>query len=697
MDRRWAGEQGVASRWTGRLLETEQRQFVLWLPVLFGCGIGLYFMLPDEPPVWTAPAGLAAALTLWLGLRRAGLLGLGVSIALLAVAAGYADALWRAHRVAAPVLERPLEVSVEGRVREITRSSVGRPRLLIDRVVLYGLPAARWPARVRLTIAPEDLARGLAPGMRIIAHARLMPPGRPVEPGGFDFRRTAWFDRLGAVGFARGAVLAVAAPPAPAWQRPGVIVAQWRAAISAGLRARLAEPQGSIAAAILVGDKSGIPEEATAALRASNLAHLLAISGLHMGLLTGFVFFTLRAGLALIPPLALRLPIKRVAALAAMLAGLVYLVLSGASVATQRSFIMMLVVFAAVLLDRPAISLRAVALAAAIVLALRPESLVEVGFQMSFAATTALVGVFDWLRARRLRIAGPGLMRRVAVIALSSLVAGLATAPFSAYAFNQSAAYGLPANLAAIPLMGLWIMPAGAIAAVLAPFGLEALPLAVMGQGIALVLEVARFFAGLDGAVQRIPATTAPVLLPIALGGLWLLLWRSPMRLAGLAGILAGLVWWQFSTARPVLIVAESGRQLGLDGPKGRVILNPKRERYAALRWLMADGDDAAPEDAASRPGFERGRGWARARIGRWRVEVLTARRPDATKTRALCTEGVLLVAGGLRQMPKGGCLAVTGPLLRREGALAFYDTGRDLVMVSAQRRGRRLWSGAAR
>ncbi|MCE8459442.1 ComEC/Rec2 family competence protein, partial [Rhodovulum sulfidophilum] len=220
------------------------------------------------------------------------------------------------------------------------------------------------------------------------------------------------------------------------------------------------------------------------ALRDSNLAHLLAISGLHMGLLTGVIFAALRFALALWPRLALRLPVKKIAAAGALAVGAVYLALSGGNVATERAFIMVAAVLGAVMADRRALTLRAVALAALIVLVLTPESLTQAGFQMSFAATTALIAVFAALRDRpEGGWRPPRWAQGVLAVVISSAVAGAATAPFGAAHFNQVSQFGLLANLASVPLMGLLVMPAAVAAACLAPFGLAGLGLEPMRWG----------------------------------------------------------------------------------------------------------------------------------------------------------------------------------------------------------------------
>ncbi|HEU0222300.1 MAG TPA: ComEC/Rec2 family competence protein, partial [Paracoccaceae bacterium] len=555
------------------------------------------------------------------------------------------------------------------------------------------------PARVRVTILKEEGEPRWLPGMRVALFAELGPPGAPVEPGGFDFRRIAWFDRLGAIGIARGAVLRLedGAAEGP-WARAMIGVSALRATITNGLRRALPGETGGFAAAILVGDQSGLPVAARDALRASNLSHLLSISGLHMVLLTGFVYTVLRLALVLTLGVRAAWPVRKIAALAAMAAGLAYLALSGAAVPAQRSYIMVLVFFGAILIDRAALSLRSVALAAMAILVLMPESLMEVGFQLSFAATIALVAAYDALARAGWNTGARGPFMQAAMMALTSLVAGSATAPFAAHAFHQSASYGLVANMLAVPLMGVWIMPAGVIAALLAPFGLEGLAVAAMGLGIDLVMAIAHWVAGFPGALRRIAAPEAPVIVPIALGGLWLCLWRSRLRLAGIGAMLAGMAWWAGSVDRPDLIVAASGRQIGLMGPTGRVILDAKREGFAAREWLAADGDGVEPAEAALREGLMRGRDWASGRLGPWRIEIVTAREPDLARLARLCGERVLLILPSFEAAPEGLCLAVTAGRLREAGALAFRLRGEALVAAEVLRPGPgRLWTAPGR
>jgi len=382
---------------------TEGRRAILWLPVLMGCGIWLYFSFDREPnPLWCALVALPIGALVSGIARRAGLAALALALALAAFGAGYGLATLAAHRVHAPMLSGPIEETVEGRVRELSKAASGAPRLLLDRVVIYGLDARETPERLRVTLLSADRDNAPRPGTRIRVFARLLPPGDPVEPGAFDFRLRAYFEGIGAVGYARGAALVVGTADIEGpVDRATLWLAERRARLSDALTAALPGRRGAFAAAIIVGDRSNIDGADAEALRVSSLAHLLAISGLHMGLLTGLVFAAVRLSLAVSPVGLSGVSAKKTAAVVALLAGLGYLMMSGATVATQRAFVMMAVAFTAVLLDRPAISLRGLALAAAVVLAIRPVSLMDVGFQMSFAATAALVAGYEEVRRRR--------------------------------------------------------------------------------------------------------------------------------------------------------------------------------------------------------------------------------------------------------------------------------------------------------
>ncbi len=697
----------------GRAVAAQRGHLLCWAPVFLGLGIGLYFALPAEPGPWgwaALAAGFVLALAAVFGPRcwRLGENWRPLAGALALVALGFLLAGARAQMVAAPVLGFRYYGPLEGRIVAVDRSGSDAVRLTLDRVVIARMAPARTPARVRVSLhGPQGFVR-IRPGLRVMMTANLSPPAGPVEPGGFDFRRKAWFDRLGAVGYTRTPVLAAAAEDGGGGA--GLALYRARLAIAQWVRARMPGDAGAFAAAVMTGDRSAMGRDVVEDLRASNLSHLLAISGLHMGLVTGFIFAALRLGLALVPGLALRWPVKKIAAVAALLAGAFYLALSGGNVATQRAFVMVAVMFVAVIFERRAVTLRAVAVAALIVLALRPEALTGPGFQMSFAATVALVAVFGWLRGwpgRRL----PGWARAVLAVVISSAVAGAATAPIAAAFFNRFANYGLLANLLAVPLMGLVVMPGAVLSAMLWPLGLGWVALAVMRPAIDWILGVAHWVAGLEGALTHVPVPPWGVLPLMALGGLWIVLWqgRRAARLAGLAPVAAALAIW-LAADRPAVLISDSGRLVGVLTEAGRVLNKPRGDAFAARIWLENDGDGASQAEAFARSaparlalgggpggvnGLARGKGRFELRLGRARIVQLSGRGAAARLPEA-CAMGAALVVISMVAPAPEGCDVYDPSRLARTGALAL-DRGPDggVRVVAAQAvAGDRPWTG---
>lgn len=667
-------------------LDAARGQLLPFAAMAMGIGIGLWFAWPWEPDLAAYLLAGAAGLVLvglWLWGPWA-LRPLAAFAAMLAV--GFLAAGLRAQVVASPMLEFRYYGPVEGRVVEIDRSTSDALRVTLDRVVLRDMAPGRTPVKVRISLH-GDLLHDPQPGEVLVMTAHLAAPEGPVEPGGFDFRRMAWFGQLGAVGYTRSPALLME-PPAAGEE----MIARMRVWLSAAMRAQIPGDAGAFAAGALTGDRSGIAQGTVGALRDSSLAHLLAISGMNLAFLTGFVFWLVRGGIALAPPLALRVNAKKASAALSLAVALYYLLLSGSNVATERAFVMIAVVLVAVMLDRRAITLRTAAIAAIILLALRPESLMEPGFQMSFAATVALVAGFRALDHGVLLGRWPRWAVPVFTLVASSVIGGFATAPFAAATFNRFADYGLLANLLTVPVMGAVVMPAGAMAVVLAPFGLAWVALKVMEWGVRWILGVAHWIAGLEGSVTMIPAPHAAALPLIALGGLWLAAWPGRARLAGIAVLVAGLLVWPMA-GRPDLLISADGRLLGLIGPEGRALSQPRGGGFAAESWLESDGDLGSQETAATRPGFtgpKEAREFLLAGLtgvalqGRGALEALPA---------ACASHDLVVIAERVEAPPEGGCEVIDQNRLRQTGALALRVVGGH-VEATATRARPRVWAG---
>lgn len=655
-----------------------------WIPVCLAIGIGCYFLLRFEPSTSfligvAAGAVLLLAATRWMGEALSPLL-----IAVVLVATGFILAAHRAHDVASPKMGWRYYGPVEGRIINMDRSSSDALRLTLDQVVLERTSPQRTPERVRISLhGDQSLSVAPTPGLRVITTAHISPPGGPVEPGGFDFQRHAWFGQLGGVGYSRVPLLAIAPPEKGQWE---LVIFQVRMAVAARMLDILPGDVGGFAVAVTTGARSAISQEALDDLRASNLAHLLAISGLHMGLLTGFVFALLRIVFALIPPLALRVPARKLAAGGALIVASGYLALSGGNVATERAFIMVAVALTALMLNRRAISLRAVAIAATIVLFLRPEALLGPGFQMSFAATTALVAVFGYMRDYQISM-GPNWAKPVVAVLISSGVAGLATAPIGAAHFNAISHYGLFANLTSVPMMGTVVIPAAVLALVLAPFGLDWIGLWIMGWGLRWILEVGSFVAGLDGARSFVHGPGMAVLPMIALGFLWLCLWQGRSRLVGVLPVLAAFWLWA-NADRPIGLIAENGALVGVMTAEGRALSKAKGAGFVAQNWLENDGEATDQLTAAER--------WPETRIAALPggIEVTHLAGKKAVAAFAGCAEGQIIVAN--LNLPKNasGCVLLDPKRLEDMGAVAITETKGGVHLRSVRDvTGDRLWT----
>ena len=385
-----------------------------------------------------------------------------------------------------------------------------------------------------------------------------------------------------------------------------------REAINSRIHTVLPGDRGSIASALITGKRNAISAPVSEAFYISSLAHVLAISGYHMAVVAGIVFFVIRAGLALIPAFASRHPIKKWAAGGALLTAAFYLLLSGASISTQRAFIMIAILLVGVMVDRPTLTFRTLAVAAFGVLLLTPEAIVHPSFQMSFAATLALIAGYQyglpWRAKADTSLGARAALwgaREIAGLIAVSLLAGLATTAYAAYHFHRLAPYGVLANLFAMPIVSVWVMPMGILGVLTLPFGFDALFWRLMGQGIDWMIAVALWVTSLPGAVGHIRAFGAGPLLLGTAGLLLLCLLRTPLRWSGaLLAVVASL--WAVTTPRPDVLIAADGRAAAIRGADGRLtFLISGRDRFAVKEWLLADGDGRSPNDASLHGGVQ--------------------------------------------------------------------------------------------
>jgi competence protein ComEC len=566
----------------------------LLLPLGLATGAALYMTASFEPdwPLLLAPmfVGIAG----WLVFRSRGMGMLAMAFAILAcVGAGALSGKVRTNLVAAPVLKEQMgPVRIEGIIAEIDASERSQ-RVRIDVRAIERLSPEATPDFVRFSFKGE---LGLEPGRAVACRAILSPPPRPVVPGDYAFHRDAWFQQLGAVGFSIGACEPLPIrPPTEAVDLGFQWLGAVRRAIAVHVNEAAGEVAGGVSAAMVSGDRSFITPEDNEALRLSGLAHLLSISGVHMVLVGGVVFFMVRFIWPFLEPLALRLPAVRVAALAAIIACTLYFSISGMEVATQRAYIIAMIGFGAKLFDRPAISLRSLAIALAAVVVLQPESVVTPGFQMSFAASGALIVLYEiWPRMDKSD--RPGIFGRAGTwliaAAATSLVASLATLPFALHHFDRAAIFSVVANIVSTPVMSLWTTPAAALAAVAALFGLDEPFLWLMGKSLEVVLYIAHV------AAETSPDVDVPRLdgLGMALAGvaiaLFCVLARRGKWFASIPAAAAVTVW--LTAPQAIGYVADDG-SVFLQQEEGWVELTDWRAENGLNPLIIGDDIRKSP------------------------------------------------------------------------------------------------------
>ncbi|MEL7526829.1 MAG: ComEC/Rec2 family competence protein [Pseudomonadota bacterium] len=566
----------------------------------FAAGIVVYTLLPSEPS-WQLLTIVLVGLTgfAFLENRRRGLTPLAL-LALVFWAGGTVSSIRTAY-VETPRLAHEMTVDLTGRVLErIARPNGIRLVVSVDTVNDKSLDNIVFPRRIRIRVPNETSA---TIGDKVQMRGRLFPPAGPVTPGGYDFSFQAYFAQIGATGFSFGSPMVLEDEGPPLVLRFASLVQSVRELLAARIKADIgADREAALVVALLVGDRSAISDRDQEDLRAAGLAHILAISGLHMALFAGGAYAATLFLLSLVPALNLRQPIHKFAAATALLAAVFYLLISGGSIATQRSFLMISLVFLGVLIGRRGLTVRSVALAALFLLALAPERLFHPGFQMSFAAVICLVAVYDAWRERSARTAAPKsyqgdwtarFMRSAGKwflgLVVTALVAGIATGIIAAHHFGRVAPLGLAGNLLGMPVFSLVVMPMGVLAFVLMPFGLAALPLSVMAFGLRILLEIAAFVADLDGGSGVIERITAGEMLAFLTALFAFLLLRGPLRLCALLPVAVGLGLVQMSFS-PDVQIAASGQRVAVRDQSGLLRWSGRRETFQIETWYQAEG-----------------------------------------------------------------------------------------------------------
>jgi competence protein ComEC len=674
-----------------KLLEIERAQLPPWVAVGFGTGIAAWFAL-DGPSEWLAFLCIIAALILVGVTLVSGRAGRALAWFMVAAMLGCALVWARSQWVAVPRLDHPVVAEIAGRVESVDHlAAKGTVRLTLRTV------DATLPPKVRVSIDSVDLPAGIAVGAAVRLKARLAPPPPMALPGTYDFARDAWFKGLGAVGKALGPVTVAEGAAPRGFERA-----------RDGLRHHISErlPTGSagIAVALATGDQNAVDEEDAEAMRRSGLTHLLSVSGLHIAAVVAVAMLLSLKLLALSERLALRFNLVLVSAAIAAAAGVGYTLLTGAQVPTIRSCVAALLVLAGIALGREAISIRLVAAGAIVVLLFRPESLAGASFQMSFAAVTAIVALHSakwarWLFQRREEGIAARFGRALLAMVMTGLAVELALIPLALFHFHRAGLYGVAANIVAIPLTTFVIMPLEAGALILDAVGWGKPLWLLCGVAIDALLSLAHWVATAKGAVALMPSMPAWAFGSMVAGGIWLCLWNTRMRFAGVFPAAAG-AFAAILSPTPDLLVTGDGRHLAVVGRDGTpLLLRDRAGDYVRDVLSEASGFDGDPAALGSRPYSDCSRDSCVALMrkggGGWRLlATRSANSIDWVPFTGACSQADIVVSD--RRLPRGCTprwLKLDRMALARTGGVSIYLGGQPRVETVAERIGKHPWA----
>ncbi|MCB1562343.1 MAG: ComEC family competence protein [Alphaproteobacteria bacterium] len=609
---------------------------------------------------------------------------------------GFTGAQWRTFTVQTPVLAHKIgPVEIEGRIEAIEDLGHGAgARLVLRDIRIEGFEASDTPVKVRLKVRG---GASLRIGQRVEALVALNPPSGPVMPGGFDFRRYMYFKQIGGIGFSYREPVVVEGAPSTI----GVYdyVEHIRRNVAAAIEESLKEPQAGIAMALIVGRRGAVSDEDMEAVRAAGLAHMLAISGLHIGLFSGVVFFVIRFLMALVPSWGLQRPIKKYAAGCAIAAAFAYMLLAGANIPAQRAMMMTGIVFLAVILDRSPLSLRLVAFAASVVLLLFPESLLSASFQMSFAAVSALILFYNataefWGRMHR----KAGFTRKAALyflgVCTTTMIASIATAPFALFHFQQFALYSLLANFIAVPILAFAVMPAAVLALFAMLFGLESFPLHLMGLGIEAILDTAHNVAALPHGVLRVGAWPLPALGLLTSGAFVFGVWNGWFRGVGLIPIIGVCILIYYHKQPDILISSDFSLVAYKDQDGSLYISNRRKNAFVRENWEQAYGLEAGEAISWPREGREGdiicGEDGCRLTLKGYHISYIYT---ESSFAEECMSADLILSPGPLRQVCPSGAFVIDRFDVRKNGSYAiFLEAGGMHMENTASLLGRRPW-----
>ncbi|MES2729637.1 MAG: ComEC/Rec2 family competence protein [Pseudomonadota bacterium] len=546
----------IAGRW--------MVQPLLWLPLALGTGIAFYFNLrlePDWPPIIIAFMTLLGITIVSARFSSQAIMHVLLIAALWAIS-GVCLAKLRVATLDAPILRKETGWrEVRGTITQLDPISGTAARIVMDQVSIEDVPPDQTPHKVRITLKrPGDAPLSL--GQRIMVRAMLHPPSLPATATSYDFQRHYYLQQMGAVGFSPLPITVIKDV------QPDSFLAWFghvRTSIQSRVEKALPPDQAGIVIAMMTGAQTGITESIMDDYRASGLVHILSVSGMHIGMIAGAVFFMVRLALVLLPFIGLHWPVKKIAAMIALLATLTYILMIGPLLPAWRAMMMTGLILLAVMLDRVALSLRTLALAALTLLIFLPESLTNIGFQLSFLAVFALIALYEQVRdIWPTWMAGWPPFIRFSILwgggmIMTGMIATIATAPLILYHFQQLPLYGALANAAATPILTFITMPLVIVAFVALPFGLADGPIALMGSSVHWINMAAAATAHLPYPVFHTAQGSLAALIVALCGVFFLCIGRRTGQIFGVACCLFSIMLWPMRPL-PSLLVYPPGK-----------------------------------------------------------------------------------------------------------------------------------------
>ena len=659
----------------------ENDRFILWLPVLFGLGIGIYFALDVEPSYWFTIVVVESLLALLYFFRYNPIKYMFIG-SLIIVALGFSNIQIRSmyqSKFIEDIEETNNVTYLKGRIVKIDKSAKGKVRLLLSDVADFDT-SKKGLYRITLPAKKSSLKDGVCVEMV----ATVMPPMPPIMPNTYQFNRKSFFEGISALGYANSNVFEIDCEQDLSFsQKLAGLINQVRKKIAKNIYSVLLPDEAAVTSAILAGDRTGISDNLYQQYRDSGLAHFLSISGLHMSMIAALTFFAIRLLMSLIPTMALKYDSKKTAAIFAIFMSFVYLLISGADIPVQRAFIMTFIVLLGVLFSRNAISMRMLSFAAFVVLVISPYALISASFQMSFAAVLVLISFYEkYAGAIQKFFKGKNIVKIILAyiigLLISDFVASIATLPFAVYHFNTVAIYTTLGNLLAGPIIGLIIMPFVLISLFLMPFNLYVWPLKIVGFGVKAVNDITAYVSSLPNAGYHIISMPFWGLLLIVIGGLWLCIWQRKWRLWGVFPIVVGILSI-FTTSVPDVIFSADAKSIAVKDNYGNMlVLQNRKNDFIKQIWLektASQNPDSKQEKILKK--------------------IYKGKKTDKSWVDIECDEKTCLYKNSVL-WNKGKSIEVNGEninLKQEGGGVVYFSEGKAKVKTIRSAIGKRLWN----